>query len=114
MALFHARYGEVLILLSLIVALFSFFWSSAQGRGALTLRRILAGLLDLEILIGLITAALVSVPWGRFIWHPLAMIVAAVFAHLAARRQDRQASWFSALTVVFLLLGFLAARSALA
>jgi hypothetical protein len=115
MAALHVLYGQILIGLSLLIALLTALLSRrpALSRG---LRQALAGLLDLEILIGVALAFLIPlpVPWSRFFWHPLIMVAAVVAAHLAARAQGSRASWLSFSTLILLVIGYQAARLSLA
>ncbi|MCL6515724.1 hypothetical protein [Alicyclobacillus sp.] len=99
----HALLGWVTLLAAFAVCVWA--WLGASGRtGARLPSRVLIGLIDLQILVGIITWVLHRM-WNL---HPILGIAAAVVAHvwLKDRRSRTTQAW--AATAVFILLGITA------
>lgn len=93
MAGFHMVYGILLIVLALLVT----GWEVAfQGGVPRMLRGITIGLMDLQIIFGIITW-IIKTPSKHFIGHPILMVAAIVILHImtgrAASRSRRITGW---------------------
>lgn len=103
MGTFHMIYGILLILLVIIVTIMEIIRPTGVPKG---LRRATIGLLDLQIVIGIITWIIVK-PSMQFIAHPIFMVAAVVVAHIYTRsgkmRSRRATGWIIA--SVLLILG---------
>jgi heme A synthase len=80
MAQIHAFVGMV----TLIVAAGLLIWNGVRvfrNSSAPSFRMVLVGLIDLQVLLGLITFAL-HPKWGLWLLHPLFMLSAAGIAHV--------------------------------
>lgn len=76
----HTLFGLLLILIVVFLAL----WQSLMWRTRIPLRRVrgmLLGLLDLQVLLGVITF-ITHAKYGWFLLHPVIMISAVVIAHI--------------------------------
>jgi hypothetical protein len=96
-------FGILLIALAIVVVI----WESSSKKGVpRALRGATIGLLDLEILIGIVTW-IVRTPHWSFVWHPIFMIVAVLIAHIMTTmrrpRSQRVIGWIIA--DVILILG---------
>lgn len=108
MAAFHATYGLILVVLSILVLI----WNLLRAAGRVKsnkIRMVFIGLLDLQVLLGVITL-IMHHKGGLFLLHPAAMIVAVVLLH-ALTRESRpmrvQLMAYSSATAL-MILGVLA------
>lgn len=96
-------YGILLILLAIVVAIVAIVRKDGVPKG---LRGAAIGLMDLQIIIGIITWIVVKPP-ASFAAHPVFMIVAVIIAHIFTgskrQRSTRVTSWIVA--DVLLILG---------
>lgn len=107
MVLVHMTIG----LITLLLAIIAFIWSSAAGfrgdRIPKPLRGALIGLMHLQIVLGIITW-FVARPGGGVWWlHPIFMVIAVILA-MVYTKQTRSArqQWLGyTATLVFLVLG---------
>ncbi|GMA63950.1 hypothetical protein NZD89_01175 [Alicyclobacillus fastidiosus] len=103
MVVFHMIYGFLLILLDIVVTIWEITSRNGAPRG---LRGAAIGLMDLQIIIGIITW-ITARPAPSFVWHPIFMVVAIIIAHIftASRRKkaSRVTGWV--VTDVLLILG---------
>lgn len=100
---FHMVFGILLIALAILVVI----WESSSKKGVpRALRGATIGLLDLEILIGIVTWIMLKPHWS-FVWHPVMMIVAVLIAHIMTNarrpRSQRVIGWL--ITDIILILG---------
>lgn len=98
----HMIFGVILIILAILAT----GWELATERGLpRALRGIVIGLLDLQVLLGIITW-IVRKPHWSFIFHPIIMIVAVIVLHVLtssnAKRSRRLTGWIVA-TVLFIV-----------
>jgi heme A synthase len=101
----HAVVG----LVTLIVAAAMLIWNGlrlTRNLSAPSLRMVLVGLLDLQVLLGLITFVL-HPTWGRWLLHPLFMLVAVGIGHVLLKdaRPARTQLLGYFLVLAFLVLG---------
>ncbi|GEO26391.1 hypothetical protein AAC03nite_21760 [Alicyclobacillus acidoterrestris] len=103
MIAFHMIYGLLLILLDLVVTIWEISTRSGAPKG---LRGAAIGLMDLQIIIGIITWIMAK-PAASFVWHPIFMVVAIIIAHIFTSRRrskgTRVTGWV--ITDVLLILG---------
>ncbi|MCL6525313.1 MAG: hypothetical protein K6T57_00395 [Thermaceae bacterium] len=99
----HRHLGELVIALTILLALYASFSRKTPARG---LRMAVVGLLDLQVLWGVVMMVVLKLPLTPFVLHPALMILAAVVAHLAARSPKPVPLLWGA--VALLLAGFAA------
>ncbi|WAH37275.1 hypothetical protein [Alicyclobacillus dauci] len=100
MLAFHMIYGVLLILLVLLVTIWEIARPSGAPRG---LRGATIGLMDLQILIGIITWIVKKPSWS-FVAHPVFMIVAIIIAHIFTSTRRSRRSRVTGWIVAFVLL----------
>lgn len=104
MVVLHEIVGYIVIVLSIIV----FIWSLLRLAGKVQgnrLRMVFIGLVDLQILIGIITFILHPM-WGLFLLHPIAMLIAAALLHVLtkdSRSQRTQVVTYLVATLLFIV-----------
>lgn len=103
MVAFHMIFGTLLIIFAIIVTILEIAKSAGSPRA---LRGIAIGLMDLQIILGIITW-IVAKPQASFIAHPVFMVIAVIIAHIFTGskrpRRTRITSWIVA--DVILILG---------
>lgn len=93
MVAFHMTYGILLILFAIVVTV----WEVSKSIGTPRLLRSIAiGLMDLQIVLGII-AWIIAKPPASFIAHPVLMVIAVLIAHIYTStkrsRRTRVTSW---------------------
>lgn len=93
-------------IITLIVALFTLIWNAMRFAGQSSrksYRVVLVAILDLQVLLGIITWILNHVG-GRFILHPILMLVAVAIAHTMLKESKRPQTQLTGYSLVLLLL----------
>lgn len=105
MAGIHAMFGLVIVAIAIILTVWNLIRVAAKLKGP-SLRPVLMGLLDLEILLGLITFIL-HPEWGAFLLHPITMLIAVILFHILTgkKKSTRMQLTGFVVTTVLLLLG---------
>lgn len=100
--------GTLLILLAVVATVVEFTRASGVPKG---LRGAVIGLLDLEVLLGIVTWIVVRKPI-TFIWHPVFMVIGVLAIHMLTRssqgKSRRAMGWI--VGDVLLILGALLFR----
>lgn len=101
----HAMFGLIVVGITILLTLWNVIRVAAKLNGP-SLRVVAMGLIDLEILIGLITF-IMHPHWGAFLLHPITMLIAAVLFHLLTGKKKSSGVQLTGfiLTTVLLLLG---------
>lgn len=107
----HTLFGLLLIVIFVFLAL----WQSLMWKTRIPLRRVrgmLIGLLDLQLLLGVITF-ITNAKYGWFLIHPIIMISAVVMAHIYTKenRPARVQRFAYVGLAVMLVAGALAGRA---
>jgi len=101
----HTVLGLPIVVIAVLLLLWNTLRISNKWRRP-SFGRVLIGLLDLQILLGII-AFIIHPIWGLFVLHPITMIAAAAVAHVLVREKNSQqkqlAGYF--LATVLLILG---------
>ena len=101
----HTVLGLPIVVIAVLLLLWNTLRISNKWRMP-SFGRVLIGLLDLQILLGII-AFIIHPIWGLFVLHPITMIAAAAVAHVLVREKNSQqkqlAGYF--LATVLLILG---------
>ncbi|MCY0875100.1 MAG: hypothetical protein OWT28_02320 [Firmicutes bacterium] len=105
MGAFHAMFGLIVIAITILLTLWNIIRISARLNGP-SLRPVAMGLIDLEILFGIITF-IVHPIWGAFLLHPITMLIAAVVFHIMTGKKKSSGVQLTGfiLTTVLLLIG---------
>ena len=105
MVALHTVLGLPIVVIAVLLLLWNALRISGKWRTS-GFGRVLIGLLDLQILLGIIAFAIHPI-WGLFILHPITMIAAAIVAHALVRDknspQKQLIGYF--LATVLLILG---------
>lgn len=100
----HAMVGILIVAISIVLTLWNVIRIGAKLKGP-SLRPVLMGLIDLQLLLGIVT--IIMYPHsGLFLLHPLTMIIAAVVFHLMTgkkKTESMQRSGFLVTTVLLIL-----------
>ena len=101
----HAVVGLIIVVISVLLLI----WNAIRIIGKLkgpSLRVVLMGLIDLQVLFGIVTFAIYP-HWGTFLLHPITMVSAAVVVHTMTKntRTPRAQLVGYLLTTVLLLAG---------
>lgn len=99
---FHEYVGYVVFIVSLLLALWNIY-RLTSGRSVRSYRPVLVGLIDLQVLIGIITF-IVHPVWGRFLVHPILMLVALIVAHTTLRDARSKQSQLTGYIVIVILI----------
>lgn len=102
MGTFHMIYGTLLIVLAIVVTVMEIARKTGVPRA---LRGITIGLMDLQIILGIITWIVVK-PHASFIAHPVFMVIAVILLHIFTtakrNRSTRVTIWIIA-DILFIL-----------
>jgi heme A synthase len=102
MVAFHMIYGILLLILAIVVTIIEIARANGAPRA---LRGATIGLLDLQLIIGIITW-IVEKPRALFVLHPIFMVVAILIAHIFTTprkaRRTRILGWVIA-DILFIL-----------
>jgi len=79
----HVIYGLVILVLAVLLFIWNVLRLSNRVQGK-SYRRLFLGLLDLQVLIGIVTFILHPM-WGVFLFHPISMIIAVGIAHVLTK-----------------------------
>lgn len=100
----------VLGVVTLLVALFALIWNALRLRGQSrhkSYRIVLVGILDLQVLLGIITIIMNPV-WSRgggwFFLHPVLMLIALAIAHTFLKESRSARTQLTGYSLVLLLL----------
>lgn len=88
----HQGVGYLIFVLALVLTIWNLIRATGKVQGK-SYRMILVGLLDLQIILGIITLIVTKVSLsGKFILHPISMVIAVVIAHVLTKdsRSTRQ------------------------
>lgn len=101
----HAAFGVIVLVAVIILAVRNVIRLTGN-RGGKSYRAIVTGLIDLEVLVGIITF-IVHPIWNAFLLHPITMIVAAGAVHALTREKCGRRAQIAGyvLAVILLLLG---------
>lgn len=80
----HTVIGYIVVALSIIVLVWNLFRAAGKVQGN-PLRMVFIGLLDLQVLIGIVTWIL-NPRGGWFILHPVAMVIALALLHVLTKK----------------------------
>jgi hypothetical protein len=106
----HETIGLIIVLLSILLLIWNALRILSKWDKP-SFRSVLVGLLDLQVLLGIITFAIHPI-WGKFLLHPIVMIIAAGSAHVILKetRPVKVQLTGYVITVVLLLVGVSAGR----
>lgn len=106
----HAVVGVIVLIAVIILAVWNVIRLTGNRNGK-SYRAIVTGLIDLEVLLGIITFITHPI-WGAFLLHPITMIAAAGAVHALTREKRGRGAQIAgyALAVILLLLGVEFAR----
>jgi heme A synthase len=102
LAAIHIVLGLIILALAIVLLI----WTAvnvSNGRGGPRLSKVLVGLLDLQILLGIIAFA-IHPRWSAWLLHPLFMIAAAGVAHVMLKGSRSRRSQLTGYVWVVLLL----------
>jgi len=102
----HKFFGETLIVFTLALAAYATIRAGSNRIVPMGILASLSGLLDLQVLLGIILVFTITLPWDRFFIHPLFMITTAVLVHAAVRKPGASATLLWAATAT-LALGYM-------
>jgi heme A synthase len=88
----HQGVGYLILLLAIVLTIWNLLRASGKVNGK-SYRMILVGLMDLQIILGIITWIVTKTSFsGKFILHPISMIIAVAVAHVLTKdsRPTRQ------------------------
>lgn len=99
----HILLGLAIVLISILLLLWNLLRVGLKLKGP-SLRPVLMGLIDLQLVLGVITFIMYP-HGGAFLLHPLTMIIAAVIAHTAIKdSRPARTQLFGYIAIVILLL----------
>lgn len=102
----HKFFGETLIVLTLVMTVYAAIRAGSNRVVPMGMLTGLSGLLDLQVLLGIVLALTITLPWSRIFIHPLLMATAAVLVHAAARKPGASATLLWA-AMTALVLGYM-------
>lgn len=104
-ATFHKHFGELLLILPVVVIIVALI------KGKTPLPRIVAVLLDIQLLLGLATAVFVTK--GFNIAHAVCMIAACGLGHAFAKKEPKKVAVGFAAVLAVIVAGYLCAKGIL-
>lgn len=96
----------VLGVITLVVGLVLLIWNAVRIQrqsNQKSFRMILVGLLDLQVLLGLITFFMHPI-WGKFLLHPICMLIAVAIGHVLLKESRSPRTQLTGYSLVMVLL----------
>ena len=102
----HAIYGTILLVVAVLLTIWNLVLAAGKVKGK-SYRMALIGLLDLQVLLGIVTW-IVHWQGGLFILHPLVMILTVIYAHIFTKdsRGAKARALAFVITTVLLFIGW--------